>query len=102
MCHNRTHASQQGDLFNHLVGAAEQRDRDRDSQRLGRLYVDGQYRFGRLHHRHIRRLLAFENAAGVALPISSFSFVSFSVSLVTFAASASVGSCRSAVSGWLR
>jgi len=36
------------------------------------------------------------------LPICSFSFVSFSVSLVTVVASASVGSCRSAVSSWLR
>ena len=36
------------------------------------------------------------------MPISSFSFVSFSLSLVTFAASASVGSCRSAVSSWLK
>src|ERR1700685_2096311 len=34
--------------------------------------------------------------------MASFPFASFSLSLVTLAASASVGSCRSAVSSWLR
>ena len=34
--------------------------------------------------------------------MASFTFASFSLSLATFAASATVGSCRSAVSSWLK
>ena len=44
--------------------------------------------------------ICFSQAA--SLLICSFSFASFSLSRVAFAANASVGSCRSAVSSWLR
>jgi hypothetical protein len=41
------------DLFNHLVGAAEQREGHRQAQRLGSFEIDEQLDFGL--HRPIRR-----------------------------------------------
>jgi hypothetical protein len=52
-------------LFDHLVGAGEQRDRDGDAKRLGFLEVDDQLDLGELLDRQIGRLLALKNAAGV-------------------------------------
>src|SRR5215471_14466799 len=47
--------------FNHLVGAAKKRDRDREAQRLRGLHVDDQLNFRRLLNRHVGRFVAFEN-----------------------------------------
>src|SRR5262249_19546639 len=51
--------------FDHLVGAAEERDRDCETERLGGLHVDDEFDFRRLLHRQVRRVLALEDAAGV-------------------------------------
>ena len=53
-------------LLDHLVGAADQRQRNGEAERLGSLQVDDQLDFGGLLDRQIGRLLAFENLAGVA------------------------------------
>src|SRR5688572_20648499 len=53
------------DLLDHLVGAAEQRERKGDAERPCRLEVDDQLDFRRLHYRQVGRLLALENPAGV-------------------------------------
>jgi len=54
-----------GDLFDHLVGAANQRIWDGDPQGSSRLEVDRQPNIGHLLHRHVGRLLASENTACV-------------------------------------
>ena len=61
-----TNAPQQiASLFDHLVGAADQRVRDGDAERLGGLQVDDHLDFSGLLDRQIGRLLALENAAGI-------------------------------------
>src|SRR5262245_15624585 len=52
--------------FNHLVGAAEQRGRQVEPERLARLEIDCQLEFDRKLHRKLARLLALEDAIGVA------------------------------------
>ena len=47
-------------LFDHLVGAADQRQRNGEAERLGSLQVDDQLDFGGLLDRQVGRLLAFE------------------------------------------
>src|SRR5262245_4137419 len=51
--------------FDHLVGAARQRQRERNSERLGGLEVDDQLNFCDLLHRQVGRPFALENAPGV-------------------------------------
>src|SRR5207244_1653128 len=49
-CHQRTSL-----LFDHLVGARQQRGWNGDAERLRGLQVDDQFEFGRLFHREIGR-----------------------------------------------
>src|SRR2546429_6596132 len=53
-------------LLDHLVGAAEQRDWKSDAERMGGLEIDDQLGFCGLLHREVGRLLAFEDASGIA------------------------------------
>ena len=58
--------SKADNLFDHLVGAADQRQRNGKAEGLGSLQVDDQLDFGGLLDRQIGRLLALENLGGVA------------------------------------
>src|SRR5258708_28691065 len=51
-------------LFDHLVGAAEQRDRNGDAERLGGLEVDDEFHLGGLLDRQGGRALPPEDPAG--------------------------------------
>src|SRR5436190_8590227 len=53
-------------LLYHLIGARDQRWRRIETQRPGRLQVDGDVEFGRCLNRKIGRLLAFKNAINIA------------------------------------
>src|SRR5215813_15253169 len=53
-------------LFDHLVGACQQRRRHRQAEGPSRLEIDDQVKLGRRLHRQIGRLLALENAIDVA------------------------------------
>jgi hypothetical protein len=53
-------------LFDHLVGAQQQRGRHGEAERFGRLHVDHELEFGRLLYRQIGRLGAFEDLIDVA------------------------------------
>jgi len=58
-CHFRTHASpQNGGLFNDLVGTSEQRGRNFNVERLGRLEIYDQLKFCRPLNWQIGRRLA--------------------------------------------
>src|SRR5262249_54873300 len=61
----RTHAPQQAGLFDQLVGAAAQRERHSQAERLGGLQVDDQLDLRGLLHRQVGGLLALEDATGV-------------------------------------
>src|SRR5436305_2090264 len=52
-------------LFDHLVGAGDERRRYVETDRLGCLQVDDELELHRPQDRQVGRLLAFENAAGV-------------------------------------
>ena len=51
--------------FDHLVGAAEQRERHGDAEGFGCLEVDEQLDFRDLLDRQISRLVALEDASGI-------------------------------------
>src|ERR1700686_5400499 len=51
--------------FDDLIGAGKERERHFDAKSGRRLEVDRQVKFGRLHHRQIRGLFAFEDPAGI-------------------------------------
>src|SRR6516164_155443 len=51
--------------FDNLVGAAEQRERERDAKRVGCLEVEEQLDLGGLLHRQVGGFLAFENTSRV-------------------------------------
>src|SRR6266446_1823994 len=53
-------------LFDHLVGAAQQRLRNGEAESLGGLEVKDQLDFGRLHDWQVGRLLTLDNSASVA------------------------------------
>src|SRR6516165_5495974 len=61
LCQKRTSAQ----LFDHLVGASEQLGRNGETQCLRSFQVDDQLELGRLYHRQIGGLFAFENAADI-------------------------------------
>jgi hypothetical protein len=64
--HKQTPAPQQTALlFDYLVGAAEQRERHGEPERLGGPQVDDQLDFRELLDRQVRRPLALQNSAGV-------------------------------------
>jgi hypothetical protein len=52
-------------LFDHLVGAADQRQRDGEPERSGRLHVNDQIESRRLLDRQFGWLLSFDNSACV-------------------------------------
>src|SRR5262249_44784424 len=49
--------------FDHLVGAADKRQRDREAERSGSLEIDDQLDLGGLLHGQVSRLFTLENAA---------------------------------------
>jgi hypothetical protein len=53
-------------LFDHLVGAAEQRHRNVETERVSGLEVDHQFEFGRALHWQVGGLLALKDAIDVA------------------------------------
>jgi hypothetical protein len=71
MCQEATYAPQQtAPLFDHLVGAGEQRWRHGEAERPGGLGIDDQFELTRLHDRQVRGLRALEDTIdiGVELP----------------------------------
>ena len=62
ICANRRHAEV---LFDHLVGAGEQRCLDGEAERPGGLEIDHQLVLGRRLHRQVGGLLALEDAVDV-------------------------------------
>jgi hypothetical protein len=61
-CQKRTLHS----LFDHLIGAGQQRGRHCQSERFRGLHIDGQLIFGRHLNRQVGRLLALEDAVDKA------------------------------------
>src|SRR6266446_9858263 len=57
-------------LFDHLVGADEERGRNCEAERLGGFQVDRHLKFGRLHDRQIGGLFTLENSPGVSTDLT--------------------------------
>jgi len=55
------------DLFDHLVGAGEQRGRNFETERPSGLGIDNQFELGCLHNRQVGWLSALEDSPGVPL-----------------------------------
>src|SRR5262245_36086321 len=51
--------------LDHLIGAADKRERHRDAERFCGLHVDDQLEFRGLLDRQLRRLLTFENSTSI-------------------------------------
>src|ERR1700745_4120449 len=51
--------------FDHLVGAGEQHGRHVEPERAGGRQIDDEIELGRLYHRQIGGLLAFQDASGI-------------------------------------
>src|SRR4051794_23740390 len=71
----QTHLSQQHSCsFDHLVGAGEQRCRDREAERLSGLEIDHQFEFGWLQDGQVPGILTLQNppsvSADLAIPVS--------------------------------
>jgi hypothetical protein len=56
---------QQKPLLDHLVGVAEQRQRNGDAERLSRLEINNHFNFCGLLNWNLRRLCAMKNLAGI-------------------------------------
>ena len=52
-------------LLDHLVGAAEQRQRKGDAERLRGLQIEDELKSGRMYHRQLARLGTLEDAVNV-------------------------------------
>ena len=63
--HFRARASKLSALFDHLVGAGEQRRRHFEAERFGGLQIDHQFVFGRLHDRQFCWIRALKNLCNV-------------------------------------
>src|SRR5262245_57807880 len=61
---------QRSNLFDHLIGAAEQRERKGEAECPGGFKVDDQFNFRGLLHRQVRWLLALANPAGIDTSLS--------------------------------
>ena len=61
LCQKQTSAC----LLDHVVGAGEQRRRDRETEGLCRLAIDYKLVLGRCLHRKVGRLLALEDAIDI-------------------------------------
>ena len=68
---NRTHAPQQTEaLFDHLVGAGDERRRKVEAKCLGRLQIDDEVELRGLQYRQITRFLALEGTSSVNANLS--------------------------------
>src|SRR5947207_13131160 len=66
MCHNRTYTLQTNlQLFDHLIGAGEERRGNVDADRLGGFQIDHEIELGCLLDRQLAGLIVSEDAADI-------------------------------------